>query len=227
MIRVAVALAGLIAAGPALADPLQDKVLAGMKAATGDIAFTQTSRIERSGEAAHDIVTRYDPRAVAAARWTVVRVDGRAPTAKEAADILKGAAKAPLPSYDRLARWFGGAATRVAETPGSVTYRFAALPKGVVQIGNHDASADTVADAVVNTAGPAPYVERVRFASSRPFRIMMVAKVERYVIGATYVPIADGRVVTTGSDSDMAGSMLGKAGTLTMRTRYTEIRATR
>lgn len=219
------ALALLIAA-PAAADPLQDRVLAGMKATdTGDVAFAQTTRIERSGAAATEIVTRYDPRSTA--RWTVTRVDGRAPRAKERADIVKAATRSPTPGYARMARWFGARATRVAEAPGSVTYRFAALPRSIVMMGKHDASADTVADAVVNTAGPTPYVERVRFTSAKPFRMMLVAKIERYVITAAYAPLADGRLFPSATDSDIAGSLMGKAGTIRTRSRYLEARAGR
>ncbi|WP_374944968.1 hypothetical protein [Sphingomonas sp.] len=223
--RTAAALALLVAA-PAAADPLQDRVLAGMKATdTGDVAFAQTTRIERTGAAATEIVTRYDPRATA--HWTVTRVDGRAPTAKQTADIVKAATRSPIPGYARMARWFGGRATRVAEAPGSVTYRFAALPKGVVMMGSHDASADTVADAVVNTAGPAPYVERVRFTSSKPFRMMLVARVDRYVVTASYAPLADGRLFPSVTDSDIAGSLMGKAGSIRTRSRYSEAHAGR
>lgn len=224
-VRLAAA-AALLLPVPAAADPLQDRVLAGMKATdTGDVGFVQTTRIERTGSAAKEIVSRYAP--AGSARWTVLRVDGRAPTAKESADFVKVAARTPGPNYARMARWFGARATRVAEEPGRVTYRFAALPKGVVMMGKHDASAHTAAEAVVNTTGPQPYVERVRFASSQPFRMMLVARVERYAVTAGYAPLGDGRVFSTGTDSDIAGSLMGKSGNLRTRTRYSEVRATR
>jgi hypothetical protein len=208
-------LAALIA-GPAQADALQEQVLAGMRrTSTADVPFTTTTRIERTGAAAKEIVTRHDPRAPAGRRWSVVRVDGRAPTAKEARDIAGQANRQPLPGYERLARWFGAPATRTGNT-----YRFARLPVGALKIGSHDASAHTAAEAVVNTAGPVPFVERVRFVSTRPFRMMLVAKVERYVFTATYAPLGDGRPFPVANDAEVAGAMMGKAGTLITRTRY-------
>lgn len=220
------AAAMLLAAAPAGADPLQDRVLAGMKATdTGDVAFTQTTRMEQTGSAAKEIVARYDPKAPA--RWTTVQVDGHAPTPKQSASFVKMASGSPLPGYARLARWFGAPATRVAEAPGRVTYRFAKLPGGVVKMGSHDASADTIADVVINTSGQQPYVERVRFTSSTAFRMMLVAKIERYVLTATYAPLSDGRVFPTGTDSDITGSMMGKAGSIKTRSRYSEVRAGR
>lgn len=218
-----VAGAALVVAAPAAADPLQDRVLAGMRATdTTNVAFTQTTRMEQTGSKAKEVVTRYDPRSPQ--RWTVLKVDGAAPTPKQAKTFGDMAAKAPLPGYARLARWFAAPATRVAEAPGRVTYRLARLPAGVIKMGSHDASADTVADAVVNTAGPVPYVERVRFTSSTPFRMMLVAKVERYVLSASYAPLADGRVFPTGNDSDISGSMMGKAGSIRSHTRFTDAR---
>ena len=213
---------------PAHADPLQDQVLGGMKAAnSADIGFTQTTRVDRTGSASKEYVTRYDPRAPAASRWTLVRVDGRAPTDKETREVLKGANRAPLPGYARLAKWFAGPATRVAQGAGSVTYRFARLPAGTIKIGSHDASADTVVDAVVNTGGRVPYVERVRMTSSAPFRMMLVAKVESFVFTSSYAPLPDGRPFPTGNDADMTGSMLGKSGSFKTRTRFADVRATR
>ena len=226
--KTLLATCALTFAVPANADPLQDRVLATMRRTdTADVALTATTSIERSGAATQEIVTRYDPRAATGRRWTVARMNGRAPTAKESTQVLKAANGTPMPSYARLARWFGAPATRVAQRPGAVTYRFARLPAGALKIGSHDASADTVADVVVNTAGPTPFVERVRFGSARPFRMMLVARVERYAFTSSYAPLADGRAFPTGTDAEIAGSMMGKGGMFKTRTRYTDLRPTR
>lgn len=219
------ALAALLIAAPAAADPLQDQVLAGMRqSATADVAFTSTTRIERSGSKAQTVVTRHDPRAPAGKRWVVASIDGRAPTPKEAARIVKAASGSPPPSYVRLAQWFGAQATRVV---GTTTYRFARLPKGGLKIGDRDVSADTAAEAVVNTSGPTPFVERVRYTSLKGFRAMLVAKVDRYVLTASYARLPDGRPFPTGNGADIGGSMMGKGGTINSVTRYSDIGATR
>jgi hypothetical protein len=108
----------------------------------------------------------------------------------------------------------------VAQAAGSVAYRFARLPAGAVKIGSHDASADTTVDAVVDTRGPVPFVSRVRMASTRGFRMMLVAKVERYAFTSTYAPLADGRPFPTAVEAVIAGAMMGKSGDLVTRTRY-------
>lgn len=215
-----VALALTLVASPAAADTLQDQLLARMHATdTAAVTFTATTRIARSGKPAQEIVTRHDPRAVAGQRWSVVSVDGRRPTAKETRDILKAANGSPVPSYARLARWFGAPATRVAQGPGSVTYRWARLPAGGLRIGNHDASADTTAEAVVDTTGT-PFVRQVRLTSTAGFRMMLVAKVERYVFISTFALLPDGRPYPAGQDAEVAGALMGKGGSIATRTRY-------
>ena len=211
----------VLVAASAAADPLQDQVLAGMRRTdTANVALTATTRIERTGALAREIVTRYDPRGPAGKKWSVLRYDGRAPTAKEAADVAKAANGGPLPAYARLAKWFGAPATRIAERPGSVTYRFARLPAGALKIGNHDASADTIAEAVVDTGGPMPFVRHIRLTSTKGFRMMLVAKVERYTFSSSYALLPDGRPIPTGQDVDLVGAMMGKGGNLSSRTRY-------
>lgn len=228
MIARPLLVAGLLATAPAHADLMQDQVLAGLRRAdTADVAFTATTRIVRTGASPSEIVTRYDPRAPAGRRWSVARVDGRAPTAKETGQILKAANGTPLPSQAKIAQWFGSPATRIAQTPGTVTYRFAALPPGVVKVGSRDLSADTIADVVVALHGGAPFIERTRFTSTKGFRMMLVAKVDRFAATTSFAPLPDGRPFPASAQVDMGGSIMGKGGTFATLTRYDDLRATR
>ena len=225
---VAYCLALALLPTPAFADPLQQQVLAAAKLVSGDdFAFTQTTTAQRSGETGKAFVMRFDPRRPAGARWVLVSADGRAPTAKEAASAAKQSNSGPVPSYSRIARWFGAPATRIATGKDSVTYRFPALPKGTAEIGGHDASHDTVAEATVNTAGTTPFVERVRFTSATPFRMALVVKIERFVFTTTHRLTADGRPVMMEADGDMFGSLLGKAGSFKTKTVYSDVRPAR
>ena len=220
MRRAGLVLLGL--AAPASADPLQDRVLAGIRATrTADVAFTMTTRAERTGAATRTIVARFDPRTA----WTLANVDGRAPTEKERRDAAKD--KRRPPSYAKLADWFGSPAARIGQTPTSVTYRFSQLPAGSIKIGDKDVSAGAVAEAEVDLAHGAPHVARVRITSSRGFRMMLVAKVDRMSIANSYALMPDGRPFPTATEVDMAGSLFGKAGTVKTRTRYTDVRGTR
>jgi hypothetical protein len=226
-VQAFVALMALASPVTAHADALQQQVLAAAKTVTPrDFAFTQTLHAQRTGKPANDVVQRYDPRRGATA-WTLVKVDGRAPTAKESADAAKRFSKAQVPSYARIAEWFGAPATRIATTPTSVTYRFASLPKGVIKMGSYDASANTSAEAVVNTSGRIPFVERARFSSNTAFRMMLVAKVERFVVVSANRLLPDGRPVPASVVTEFAGSFMGSAQTFKMQMAYSEVQSVR
>jgi hypothetical protein len=207
-------------AAPARADALQQQILAQAKALGPDaFAFTRTMSVQQTGNERRAQVDRYDP--AATPRWTLATLNGAAPPAKDAERYAKSAPKQPVPGYHRIAAWFGAPATRVAEEPGRVTFRFARLPKGFFDINGHDLSADTVAEAVVNTAGPVPFVERTSFVSAKPFRMMMVAKVERVEAGSRF-KLVDGKPAMVENRFTMTGSMMGKSGSMTQVATFTD-----
>ena len=132
--RLAFAAAALAMPAIAQADALQQQVLAAAKTASAkDFTFVQTMRFDRTGAAAMERVSRYDPRG-GAKPWMLLKIDGKPPTAKQLEQDGKRASRVPPPSYARIIEWFGAPATRIATTPTSVTYRFASLPKGAVKI---------------------------------------------------------------------------------------------
>jgi hypothetical protein len=213
---------------PAFADALQQQVVAGAKSVgEEDFAFTETAINQRNGEPVKEYVLRYDPTRPRPWRWTLIKAEGRAPTAKESAEVTKEAGTRPVPSYARVAKWFGAPAERVATGPGSVTYRFASLPAGTIKIASHDASADSVTEAVVDTSGKVPFVSRVHIVTNKPFRMMMVAKIERIDITTTYRLTAGGKPMIFSTASDTTGSMLGKSGWFKGRTVFSDVRAVR
>ncbi|MDH7971823.1 hypothetical protein QH494_06465 [Sphingomonas sp. AR_OL41] len=208
------------ATGVAHADVLQNQVLAAARATRSDLyAFRRTLVVERTGAARQVFEEAFDPRRPAGQQWSLLSVDGRAPTAKEAEQSRK-VKRGPVPFYGEIVKWFGAPATRNDGAPGYVTYRFAQLPPGALKIGSHDASADTQAEALVNTRGKVPIVEQVRLVSTKGFRMMLVASVQNISIGGRYHLLADGYPVPAESSSNLAGSLLGKAGTMRATVTY-------
>jgi hypothetical protein len=206
--------------GVAQADALQDKLLAGIRAARADAyTFERTIVFERTGAGRKVFVERFDPRRPPKESWSLISVDGHAPTAKELAQSRKSK-HGPVPSYGELATWLGAPATRSDTVSGYVTYRYASLPAGTFRVGSHDASADTRAEALVNAKGPTPFVERIRFVSDKAFRMMMVASVQSMDVTNRYRVLATGKVVPETSASVMAGSMLGKSGQMRTTVSY-------
>jgi hypothetical protein len=222
---IAVATSGV--AGAAHADALQDQVLASARATRSDLhAFRRTLVLERTGSARQVFVQQFDPRKAAGQQWSLVSVDGHAPSATDV-DRSRKAKRGPTPSYAELAQWFGAPATRSDAAPGYVVYRFAHLPAGALKIGSHDASADTQAEALVNIKGKTPFVEQVRLVSTKGFRMMLVASVESVTVSGHYRILSDGTPAPADSGSKISGSMLGKAGTIQASAAYSEFQRVR
>ena len=208
----------------AQADALQAKIVAAARATpTERYAFRRTLSLDRTGAPRKTYVEQFDPRRAPADRWSLISVDGHAPTPKDIANS-RNAKRGPTPSYAQLADWFGAAATR-SEVTGGVLYRFARLPKGTFKIGSHDASADTQAEALVNTGGPVPFVERVRMTSNKSFSVMLVASLRSIAIDQRYRLLGDGNAVPSESSSALSGAMMGKAGTMRSNASFAEFRA--
>ncbi|WP_457351249.1 hypothetical protein [Sphingomonas sp. UYP23] len=224
---VALAIIALATATPgtaAHADALQARIVATARATpTALHAFRRTLSFERTGAPRTTYVEQFDPSRAAAERWSLISIDGRAPTPKEIATSRK-ANHGPIPSYAKLADWFGGPATR-SETGGGVLYRFARLPKGIFKIGSHDASADTQVEALVNTSGAVPFVEHVRMTSTKSFSVMLVASLRSITVDQRYRLLSDGTAVPSDATSALSGAMMGKAGTMRTSTTYSEFRA--
>jgi hypothetical protein len=220
-------IAGLAIATNAGADALQNQVLAGARATRPDAyAFRRTMTIERTGAARKLVVEQYDPRRPAAERWTLVSVDGRRPTEKELGRSRK-VKRGPVSSYGEVAEWFGAPATRIDTAPGYVTYRFSRLPDGTLKFGSHDASPDTQAEAVVNTKGRVPFVERVRLTSTKGFRMMLVASVQSMVVTSRYSQLADGHAVPAEIGSHLTGALMGKSGEIRTAVTFADFEAVR
>lgn len=219
-----VALALGVPVSAAQADALQAKIVAAARATpTARYAFRRTLVLDRSGAERKTYVEHFDPRRAPADRWSLVSVDARAPSPKDLASARK-TKRGPTPSYAQIAEWFGSAATRT-EVKGGVLYRFARLPKGIFKIGSHDASADTQAEALVNTGGAVPFVEHVRMTSNKSFSVMLVASLRSIAVDQRYRLLGDGNAVPSEVSSALTGAMMGKAGTMRTSTSYSEFRA--
>ncbi|WCM29354.1 hypothetical protein NDN01_10915 [Sphingomonas sp. QA11] len=221
------AVASCIAGSPAHADDLQNQILATAKATRSDVySFRRTLVVERAGTPRKVYVEQFDPRRPEADRWSLISVDGRAPTPKET-DQSRKTKRGPVPSYGELADWIGAPATRGNAPAGYVLFRFAGLPKGSFKIGSHDASPDTQAEALVNTRGKVPFVERVRLNLTKGFRMMMVASIKSMAVNGRYQQLADGHAVPGDSVSDFAGSMMGKSEQIRTNVSYSDFQKVR
>ena len=225
----ALALAAVLSAGPAHADALLDRLLADARASGADeFAWTRTTRTEQrhGGETkVRTVIQRYDPSLPPARRWTLVSIDGRAPTADERAEYDKGRIEAQVPSYGRIAGYLNARMQR-SDAAGRPVYRGVGMPKGMFMVNKHDLSAKAGVEAHV-AEGLKPYVEQVKLVSGEPFRMMLVAKVDRVEGITRYKLMPDGRPVIAEQEMVTTGSMMGKSGTIRSISTYSDHRAVR
>ncbi len=217
--------AACLAGGGAHADTLQDQVVAGAAAARADnYGFRRTVVVESNVQKRKVLLQQFDPRRSPGDQWVLISVDGRTPTSKDVADA-RNAGRDPFPPYFAVAKWFGGPATRTETAPGYVTYQFDSLVPGTLKFGSHDASPDTKAHALVNIKGAVPFIEELHLASTRGFRMKLVASMNSMTYKMRYRQLPDGNIVPVDAVSDMEGSALGKSGQVHTSATFSDFQA--
>ena len=227
---IAAAVAQPIAAAESATDALKQRVIEHARTVSADdYSFTRTvrsTRVEGDKTIHRFEVERFDP-TNAAQGWTLLSIDGRAPTAEELQKHSKSSPKRRLAHYGRVAEYFATPATSTTDAQGRTVYRFSALPPETVVVANVDISANTIVHATVNTNGPVPFVEQARFTLSKPTRVKVVAKLERFEATSRYRMMPDGKPVPVEHISNASGSLLGKQGRVHSLLTYTDHRAVR
>lgn len=208
--RAALAVLALAATGAAPADPLLARLLAGANAVPfATLSFdrsTLASETGASGTERHTRVDRWDGHA-----WSVLSIDGKPPTPAAATAALKSTSPDNVPGYYRLAAYLAAQPQRVVDATGAVTYRLARLPPGTVAI--KSAPPDKfAAELAVDSSGPVPYVRRARYFAPQPFRMMMIARLDRFEATADYRLNAAGQPELVRQVIDVSGALFGRSG---------------
>ena len=211
-------------------DELKQRVLAQAQSLSpDDYAFTRKIRSETtsSGKTEKKVtIEKFDPTKSPDARWTLVSVDGAAPSAEQLKTHQKESARRRVvPGYHRVAAYLGSPAT-ATESGGKTVFRFASLPKGSVSLLESDVSHNAAAEAVVGETDGAPFVEQVRF-TLKPMRIKLLMKIERFHTESRYRIGPGGKPFLMESSSEMSGSGMGREGTMRNTTTYSDYRAVR
>jgi hypothetical protein len=210
-------------------DSLKERIIAHARTVSAeDYAYTRTVRTESfEGEKKEErvIVERWDPAKPAEQRWTLVSIDGKPPEADMLKTYRKELPKRRQAYYGRVAGYFAKPATSSVDTRGRTIFRFASLPKETVMVADADISANATGEVVVDTTGATPFIEEVRFTSTQPTRVKLIAKIDRFETKTRYRLMPDGKPVPIELSSEMVGSMLGQQGRVRTRIAYTDHRA--
>jgi len=220
-------LASTLAADPA-ADSLKDRIVAHARTVSAeDYAYTRTVKtetIERDKTEERLVVERWDPAKPVEQRWSLVSINARPPTEEQLKNYRKDLPKRRQAYYGRVAGYFAKPATSSIDARGRTVFRFASLPKETVMVRDADISANAGGEVVVDATGAVPFIEEVRFSSTKPTRVKLVAKIERFETTTRYRMMPDGKPVPIELASEMSGSMMGQEGRIRTRITYTDHR---
>ena len=207
--KATAALAGLCLLGAAPADPLLTRLLTGAAEVppaalsferAAELSETSGGRTER-----HWRVERWDGRS-----WTAVSIDGRDATPAQTRDAAKAIAASGVPGYYRVAVFLRAATSKTVE-PGTTVYHLATLPPGTLAV--KGASPDRfAADLTVDTTGPVPFVRRARYFAPASFRVLMVARLDRFEAVYDYRLGKADRPELARQTIDLSGALFGRDG---------------
>jgi hypothetical protein len=206
---------GVAVLGGVSPDELKQRILAQTQSiGPDDYAFTRTIRSDgvSNGKSEKKVmVEKFDPTKPAEARWTLVSVDGAAPSVDDLDRFRKDAPKRRMPGYYRLAGYFGSAATASTDSRGRTVFHFAALPKDTVKVMDSDVTQNATAEATLGEADGVQFVEQIH-VSVRPMRIKLIAKLNSYEYTARFRMGPEGKPLLMEQNSEMSGSGMGQEG---------------
>ena len=207
---------------------LKQRIIAQAQTVSANYAFTRTIRSEarwNSKTFNHVTVERFDPSKPAAARWTLVSVNGAPPSRAELRKHRKAAAKRRVvPGYHRLANYFGSPASVSTDADGKTVFQFDTLPKGSVSILERDFSEHASAEASVKQVDGVPLVEQVRI-TIMPKRTRLLFKIDGYESTSQYRIGPGGKPFLASTTTELSGSGIGMTGTLHSVTTYSDYQA--
>jgi hypothetical protein len=196
-------------------DDLKQRILAQAQSLSGDeYAFTRTVKSEQTSNGKteqHVAVDKFDPTKTGDARWTLVSMDGAAPSADALSKYKKESAKRRVPGYHRLAKYFGTNSTVSTDSRGRTVFHFSSLPKDTAVIMDSDVSSNSSADVSVTEANGTAFADQVHL-SVRPTRIKLLMKLDRYESTSRYRMGPEGKPLLAENTSEMSGSGMGQEG---------------
>lgn len=186
-------LAGLLLSGPVLAGEY-DAVVAQAIEAISDDYYRQWAFTESSLEDGLDYVGRYDPRRPDGGRWTLLTVDGRAPTDEEVEEYLddkedefqrdddENDGEADMVDFETL--------ELVDETDDHWIFSF--VPNG----DDHDDESEIEfmeqVTATLKIVRDGHYLEYIDMHNDKPIRPAFSVRISQFRVRLTFGPAADG-----------------------------------
>jgi hypothetical protein len=178
----------IVTPAAANADPVLKQLLA-ESAKAPVTGFERSLRAEvrpESDKGPAQYVERFTPTGHASGRWTLVSLDGKAPTAKQIEQHRKTSAEAVIPGFHRLHLVLSPAPTKRTEVGSKTVYLWPSLPEGAVTTPGGDISRNLSAEATVEDAGGKPIISKVRIFAAKPFKIRGIATMNSFEVTSQY-----------------------------------------
>lgn len=212
----------LMAAAPAdelRLEPLREAIISDARAADpAGIAFERTTTAVRRGPGIKEktvTVERWD-----GTRWTLVSVNGKAPSANQFKSFRKATAASPVPGYHRLAALLAAASDVQVDGDGRRVLKIPVLPTGSVRTDNGDISNHLSGEAVIATTDGKPWIARLKVKARENFKLNLLIKVTGFEQVFDYRIGPDGKPRLASQTADSRGSMFGFAGGQTDEVTY-------
>ncbi|MCU0890187.1 MAG: hypothetical protein MUE77_00265 [Sandarakinorhabdus sp.] len=208
-------LAGLLSAAAPAAEfrlePLREAIIDEARACDpAGIAFERTTTAIRRGPGIKNktvTVERWDGQ-----RWTLVSVNGNAPTAGQLKTFRKATAVTPVPGYHRMAALLAAAADVSVDENGRKVLKIPVLPPGSVHTDKADISSHLSGEAVITTTDGKPWVARLKVRAREDFKLNMMIKVTNFEQVSDYRMGPDGKPRLASQSADSKGQMMGFVG---------------
>jgi hypothetical protein len=216
-------LAGLlIAAAPAgefHLEPLREAIIDEARACDpAGIAFERTTTAIRRGPGMNNktvTVERWDGQ-----RWSLISVNGKAPTASQFKTFRKATAITPVPGYYRMAALLSAASDVTVDGEGRKILKIPVLPAGSVHTDKADISGHLSGEAVITTTDGKPWVARLKVRAREDFKLNMMIKVTNFEQVSDYRMGPDGKPRLASQSADSKGQMMGFVGGETNEVTY-------
>jgi hypothetical protein len=210
-------------------DELKERIIAHARTVTSeDYAYTRTIRTESTEGSKKEervVIDRWDPAKPQDQRWTLVTINGQPPSADQLKNYAKETAKRRPAYYGRVAEYFGKPVTSATDARGRPLFRLGSLPKETVMVMGSDISTNASGELTANTTGATPFIEEIRFTSSKSTRVKLLAVIERFEATTRYRMMPNGKPAPIESTSEMNGSMMGKQGVIRTQVSFSDHRA--
>lgn len=207
-------IAGLLLAaapGDLRLEPLREAIITDARAADpAGMAFERTTTAVRRGPGMNEktvTVERWDGQ-----RWTLLSVNGKAPSATQLKTFRKAALANPVPGYHRLAALMAAASDISTDDDGRQILKIPVLPAGSVRTDSADISGHLSGEAVIATTDGKPWVAKLKVRARENFKLNLLIKVTNFEQISDYRLGPDGKPRLASQSALSKGNMMGISG---------------